>query len=182
MGGIDEGLEFGIGAKMRIDAGEISHPIAVIACAFLARAALHRFVFEHRRKPDRGDAHALNVIEPLGQPLQVAAMIEALVRRIEAVIEWPATDAAAIIGFIPVFESVGKHEIDDFIFEQAVTDGRERRLCWGDWPFGHGGACAKRSNESHENSRHNPSPFVKGFAIMRKVLQIFVALLGGSAK
>jgi hypothetical protein len=37
MGGVDQGLEVGIGAEVRIDVGEIGDPIAVIAGGLLAR-------------------------------------------------------------------------------------------------------------------------------------------------
>ena len=41
MGGIDEGLEFGIGAEMRIDAGEIGHPVrAYLDVSEIIRVAL----------------------------------------------------------------------------------------------------------------------------------------------
>jgi len=163
MGGIDEGFEFGIGAEMRIDAGEIGHPIAVIASTFIARTALHRFVFENWRKPDRGRAKALDIIKPRGQPFQITAMIEPFGRRIEPMIEPRSGDAAAIIGAITIFESVRQDEIDDFILRQAVSDGRERCLGWGDLtradrPPGHSGACAKRSDNANKDSRHDPLP------------------------
>ena len=61
---IDQGLEVGIGAEMRINLGEIGHPIAVITGRFLARRTLHRLVLENRRDPDGGDAHALQIINP----------------------------------------------------------------------------------------------------------------------
>ena len=71
---IDEGLEVGVGAEMRIDAREVGHPIAVIARAFLPRRALHRLVLEDRRQPDRRRAEPLDIVEPLGQALEVAAV------------------------------------------------------------------------------------------------------------
>ena len=45
---IDQRLEIGVGAEMRIDASEIGDPVAVIAGAFLPGGALHRLVLEHR--------------------------------------------------------------------------------------------------------------------------------------
>ena len=75
---VDQRLEVGVGAEMRIDLGEIGDPIAVIAGAFVPLAALHRLVLEHRRQPDRGRAETLDVIEPLDQALEVAAVVEAL--------------------------------------------------------------------------------------------------------
>jgi hypothetical protein len=46
---VDQRLEVGVGAEVRVDPGEIGDPIAVIAGAFLARRALHRLVLEDRR-------------------------------------------------------------------------------------------------------------------------------------
>ena len=60
---IDESLEFFIGAKMRVDAGEISNPVSVVAGALIAFRTLDRLVLENGRKPDRGDAHAFEIIE-----------------------------------------------------------------------------------------------------------------------
>ena len=142
MGGIDEGLELGIGAEMRIDAGEVGHPVAVIARALLARLALHRLVLEDRREPDRGDAHVLDVVELGGQPLEIAAVVEALVRRIEAVIERAALQPAAIIARIAIFEAVGQDEIDDLVFELALCNRGRRRLLSRDRTARQGGSRA----------------------------------------
>ena len=43
---INESLELCIRPEMWVDAGEVSHPIAVIARAFLTRPALHGLVLE----------------------------------------------------------------------------------------------------------------------------------------
>ena len=51
MCGIDEGLEVGIRAEMRIDAGEVDYPMDVVARARQTRAALHRLVLEDRADP-----------------------------------------------------------------------------------------------------------------------------------
>ncbi len=65
VGGIDQGLEVGVGPKMRIDVGEIGDPVAVISGRFLPFGTLHRLVREHRREPDRGCSKTLDVIEAL---------------------------------------------------------------------------------------------------------------------
>ncbi len=84
MRGIDESLELGARAEMRVGTGEIGHPIAVIARALVACGALHGLVLEDRREPDRGDAHPLQIGQLLAQALEVAAVEEALGQRIEA--------------------------------------------------------------------------------------------------
>ena len=104
--------------------GEVGDPVAVIAGAFLARRALHRLVLEHRRQPDGGRAEALDVIEALGQPLEVAAVIEALVRRVEAGGQPVAGQPAAIVRRIAILEPVGQQEIDDLVLAAAARDSR----------------------------------------------------------
>jgi hypothetical protein len=42
MGGVDEGLELGPRAEVRIHVGEVGDPVAVIAGGLLARRPLHR--------------------------------------------------------------------------------------------------------------------------------------------
>ena len=118
---IDEGLEFGIGAQMRVDRGEVGHPIAVVARALVTRRALHRLVLEDRREPDRGDAEPLDIVELLGQALQIAAVVEAAMGRVVAAFEPVRRIAAGIVGRIAIGEAVGQDEVDHLVLRQALA-------------------------------------------------------------
>src|SRR3546814_10485094 len=83
MRGIDQPLDLGVAAQMRIDLGEIVDPVAVITGATLPRCALHRLVLEDRGDPDRGDAHALTVVEPLAPALEVTVAKKPLAAGVE---------------------------------------------------------------------------------------------------
>jgi hypothetical protein len=124
-----------LGAEVRIDGGEIRDPVAVVPGALLARPTLHRLVLVDRPQPDGGGAQALDVVEFRGEALQVAAMIEALVRRIEAGGQAVALQAAPVVGRVAVRKAVGQHEVDDLVFGQpfTVVGRREGNRC----------ACAK---------------------------------------
>ena len=112
---------------MRIDLREVGDPIAVIAGGFVARRALHRLVLEDRPEPDRGRAEILDIVEPLGQALQVAAVIEALGGRIDSrsSADRPASPAA-IVARVAILEPVGQDEIDHLVLRRAraVVGGR----------------------------------------------------------
>ena len=139
-----------------VDAGEIGHPVAVIAARFLARLALHRLVLENGGEPDRGHAHALNIVEPLRQALEVAAMVEALVRRVESVDQRPALQAAAIVRRVAVLEPVGQDEIDHLVFELAL--GRIHRHRYGNrrWPGQRGTRPAQAENHCQDTTHRTP--------------------------
>ena len=119
MGGIDQRLEIGVGAEMRIDPREIGDPIAVIARGFVPRRALNGLVLEDRADPQRRDAEILEIAEPIGQPLEVAAVIEALVGRIVTGVQPIARQPAAIVRGIAILEAIGQQEIDHFVLRQA---------------------------------------------------------------
>ena len=65
---VDERLELGVGAEVRVDLREVGDPVAVVAGALGAGRALHGLVLERRRHPDRRRAEALDVVELLEQP------------------------------------------------------------------------------------------------------------------
>ncbi len=48
-------------------------------------------------------------------------MVEALVSRVETVVEPSAGNAAAVVRFIAVCEAIGQDEVDDFLFGSAVA-------------------------------------------------------------
>ncbi len=124
--GVDQRAKLCLGAEMRIDGGEIGHPIAVIAGALAPLGPLHRLVAEHRSQPDRRRAQPLNIIEPRRQPAQIAALKKALVRRIEARDLARAGQATPVIAGIAIFEPVGKQEIDQLVFGRAGAQPGER--------------------------------------------------------
>ena len=126
MGGGDQRGEVGIGAEVRIDAGEVGHPIAVIARALAPRRALHRLVDENRRDPDGSGAEPLDIVEPARDALEVAAMVKALGGGIEAGVEPVALDPAAIVARVAIVEAVGEEEIDHLVLRQARADVAER--------------------------------------------------------
>ena len=123
MGGVYEGLELVRTAEMPVRPREIGDPVTVIARAFLTLRPLHRLVLEDRREPDRGDAEALQIIQPLGQALQVAAVEEALGGGIEARRQPIALQAAAIVRAVAIFEPVGQNEIDDLVLRRPFAHG-----------------------------------------------------------
>src|SRR3546814_1972234 len=69
---------------MRVHRREIGDPIAVIGGRFLPLRPLHGLVLEDRPDPHRRRAEPGGLGQFVGQPLQVAAMIETAVGRSEA--------------------------------------------------------------------------------------------------
>ena len=111
---------------MRVDAREVGDPIAVIARALLPGRPCTGLFLKIGAEPDRCRAEPLDVVEPLGQALEVAAVVEALVRGIEAGRQPVAGQSAAIVRRIAVLEPVGQQEIDDLVLRQpcAIVAGR----------------------------------------------------------
>ena len=112
VGGVDELAHLLVGAQVRVDAGEVGRPVAVVGRRLLPGRPLHRSVHEGRRQPQRGRAEALDVVEVLDQAAQVAAVVEALVGRVEAVGQPVAGDAAGVVGGVAVGEAVGHDEVE----------------------------------------------------------------------
>jgi hypothetical protein len=77
--------------------------------------ALHRLVLEDGGEPNRGSAERLDVVQAFHHALEIAAVEEALRRRIEAGREAIALKAAAIVLDVAVLEAVGQEEINDFV-------------------------------------------------------------------
>ena len=138
-----EGAEVVVGSKVRIHAGEVRDPVAVVAGGLPPLRPLNGLVPEDRRYPDRARSELLDVVEPRDQALEIPAVVEALVGGIEAGREAVAPEAAAIVGRISVLEAIGQEEIDDFVLQRARPEsggpGRIRagagsgcRLCDGE--------------------------------------------------
>src|SRR4030088_1028291 len=104
MGRRDQVLQLGVGTEVRIDMGEVSDPVAVVARALTAGRALHRLVDEGRRQPDRGGAKSLDVSELAGQADEVPAVVEAFVRRVKPGCQLSAGEAAEVVGLASVGE------------------------------------------------------------------------------
>jgi hypothetical protein len=101
----------------------------VIPGARVVAGALHGLVGEARRQPERGRAEAVDVVEVLAQAGDVTAVVKALVRRIEAVIEPVSLDARGVVRRIPVREAVGHHEVEGLVGSRLTRRIRgERRV------------------------------------------------------
>ena len=108
----DEGLHVGVGAEVRVDLGEVGDPVAVVAGALLAGPSLDGLVLEARRQPDGRGAHVLDVVQLLGDALEVATVVEALVGRVEPGGQRPPGETAEVVGLRPVREAVGHDEVE----------------------------------------------------------------------
>ena len=65
-----------VGAQVGVDLGEVRDPVAVVAGRFVLR--LDRLVLEAGRQPDGRGAQALDVVDLVQEPVEVAAVVEAL--------------------------------------------------------------------------------------------------------
>ena len=137
VGLVDERLQLGVGAEVRVDLGEVRDPVAVVAGRRVRAGALHGTVHERRGEPDGAGAEALDVVELVAQALDVAAVEEALVCGVEAgdeavragavdgehtVVAHVAGGDARIVGGVAVVEPVGHHEVER-VAGTRVTEG-----------------------------------------------------------
>ena len=111
----DERLELGVRAEVRVDLGEVGDPVPVVAGAHVGTLTLHRAVLEARGEPDRRGAEAVDVVELVAQAREVAAVVEALVGRVEARREAIAGEPALVVGGVAVGESVGHDEVEHLV-------------------------------------------------------------------
>ena len=107
----DQLLELVVGAEVRVDLGEVGDPVAVVAGRDVVAGALHGPVLEDRGEPDRGRAEALDVVQLVDHAGQVAAVIEALIGRVETGGEPVAGQAALVVGLVAVGEAVRQDEV-----------------------------------------------------------------------
>ncbi len=112
VGLVDEGLEVLVGAEVRVDLGEVRDPIAVIARRGVRAVALYWLVLEDRSHPEGSGTQALDVVEPLDQALEVAALVEALVGGVVSGGEAGAGQAALVVARVTVGETVRQHEVE----------------------------------------------------------------------
>ena len=108
----DQLLQLRVGAEVRIDLGEVGDPVTVVSGArrrlpvpctglFLKIGASQMAVVPE----------ALDVVELRGQSLEVAAVVEALVGRVEPGRRPAAGEAAGVVGGVAVGEAVGHDEV-----------------------------------------------------------------------
>src|SRR5699024_462254 len=121
VGLVDELLEFSVGAQVGVDLGEVGDPVAVVAGRGVLALALHRTVREGGGEPDGGGAQALDVVEAVDEPGDVAAVVEGLAGGVEAGSEPSALEPAGVVAGVPVGEPVGHHEVELFLL--AVPAG-----------------------------------------------------------
>ena len=127
VGEVDEGLELLVGAQVGVDLREVGDPVAVVAGRLGPRLTLDGLVLERRCHPDRRRAEALDVVQALDQTLQVAAVVEGLIRRVVPVVAAGALDEAGVVRRVAVLEPVGHDEVEVLACEvlaQAVPGER----------------------------------------------------------
>ena len=109
---VDQFLQLGVGAQVRVDLGEVGDPVPVVAGRHVVTTALDGAVLEGGRQPDGGGAQALDVVEPLDQAAQVATVVVALVGRVEPGLQRPAGQPAGVVAAVAVGEPVGHQEVE----------------------------------------------------------------------
>ncbi|MNE79058.1 hypothetical protein D3C80_1755120 [compost metagenome] len=107
---------------MRIGAGEVGDPVAVEARHRPADRRLHRLVLENGGHPDGRGAQALDVVQLLDDPGQIAAVVEFRVGRIEAADQAVGGVAAMVVGRIAVGEAVRQQEVDDLVLRRTLAE------------------------------------------------------------
>ena len=110
--GVDEVLHVLVGPEVRVDLGEVGDPVPVVAGALLAGAALNRLVLEAGGEPDRGGAHALDVVQLLGDALEVTTVVEALVGGVVAGLQRPTREPTAVVRGRAVGKPVSHDEVE----------------------------------------------------------------------
>ncbi len=127
VGLVDEGFEVLVGAEVGVDPGEVGDPVTVVAGGGVVAGALHGAVLEDGGEPEGGGAQALDVVEPLPQPLEVAALVEALVGGVVAGGEAGAGESALVVGGVAVGEPV-RHDEVELLAGRVVPGGLRGEL------------------------------------------------------
>ncbi len=104
-------------AEVWINLGEICDPVAVVTGSGISTGPLDWPVLEARREPDGSGTEAFDVVELLHDALEVATVVEALVRRVEAVRESVALNAAGVVAWITVGETIGEEKVELLVGE-----------------------------------------------------------------
>ena len=111
VGLVHQGLQALLVAVVGVNLGEVQRPVAVVGVegevALFATADEAVHLLHHGGDPDGVHAEGLDVVELLGQPLEVAAMPGG-----DLVLTIFLAAEAMVIGGIAVVEAVGQQEID----------------------------------------------------------------------
>ena len=110
VGLVDQRFQFGVGAQVRIDLGEVRDPVAVVTGGVVL--GLDRLVLEARGQPDRRGPEPLDVVDLVQQAVQVSAVVEALAGGVEAGDHRIRSQAALVVAGVAVAESVRHDEVE----------------------------------------------------------------------
>src|SRR5262249_3563404 len=113
------------------------------------------------RHPDGGGAEPLDVVEPFGEALEVAALVEALVGGVVAGGQAGTGQTAAVVGGVPVGETVRHDEVEllaGVVVPRGLGRGPRagRRGGRGGRPGGEGRQ--ERRGERDDGEGRDPSP------------------------
>ena len=113
-----------IGRIRRFQPGVNPGPVVGVVTVVIETAA----VFHRRGDPDRGKAEVANIIEPLDQPLEIAAPVRVF-RLAGRAVELDAVAAEEVVAGIAIVKAGGEQKINGFLAEIAQRPGRiERRM------------------------------------------------------
>ena len=131
---VDERREVRVRPEVRVDPREVETPVPVVCGA----VALHPLLDDDGSEPDGGEPEILDAGEARpgvradpGQPLQVAAVVPADVRRVVAGHRRPAARSSAIVRGIAVRVAIGHHEVDALARKGRVRRRLRERLALG---------------------------------------------------
>jgi hypothetical protein len=161
MGGVHERAQVLVRAEVRVDLREVGDPVAVVAGALVL--GLDGLVLEARRQPDRVGAEPADVVDPVQQALQVAAVVVAARRRVEAGDRLLRRQAAVVVRRVAVLEPVRHDEVEGLVGHRraqrvprvgaARGGGREGRAGGEPPDDGDDGGGA--------SARHGPAPLLQ---------------------
>ncbi|CAM5411630.1 hypothetical protein SHIRM173S_10585 [Streptomyces hirsutus] len=127
VGLVDEGLEVLVGAEVRVDLREVGDPVPVVAGGRVLAGALDGLVLEDGGHPDGCGAEPLDVVELLGEALEVAALVEALVGGVVPGAEPRTGESAPVVLGVPVGETVRQDEVELLPGEIVPRGGLRQR-------------------------------------------------------
>ncbi len=138
---VDERLQFVVGAEVRVDLGEVGDPVAVVPGADVIASALHGAVLEAGRHPDRCRTETLEILELLDDPCEVAAVVEALVRRVIAGRQPVPREPPVVVRRVAVGEPVRHDEVEPLLRQVVPQAAAGELAVLG----GHAGLLVRRS-------------------------------------
>ncbi|MNC20799.1 hypothetical protein D3C75_687630 [compost metagenome] len=123
MRGIHKFLKLFFGSKVRIGRIGVLNIVTVVGCVFSCAVVVtaRHLRFCHRRNPNRGIPHVMNIGELVYNPLPIAALhISEILLRGFAVAD---SGAGGIIGGIPIIEAIYHNLINRVIFSNSTNAG-----------------------------------------------------------